>query len=63
MEDKFSAKEQMLGYFYQPLYALYKLMQIDIADEPDSFIIIENLDDIEFRSNIDAFIGYNFYSF
>jgi hypothetical protein len=54
MEDKFSAKEQMLGYFYQPLYALYKLMQIDIADEPDSFIIIENLDDIEFRSNIDA---------
>lgn len=44
----------MLGYFYQPLYALYKLMQIDIADEPDSFIIIENLDDIEFRSNIDA---------
>lgn len=54
MEDKFSAKEQMLGYFYQPLYALYKLMQIDIADEPDSFIIIENLDDIEFRSNIDT---------
>lgn len=54
MENKFSAKEQMLGYFYQPLYALYKLMQIDIADEPDSFIIIENLDDIEFRSNIDA---------
>ena len=54
MEDKFSAKEQMLGYFYQPLYALYKLMQIDIADEPDSFIIIENLDDIEFRGNIDA---------
>lgn len=54
MADKFSAKEQMLGYFYQPLYALYKLMQIDIADEPDSFVIIENLDDIEFNINIDT---------
>ena len=54
MGDQFSAKEQMLGYFYQPLYALLKLIQVDIADEPDSFVIIENLDDIEFNRNIDS---------
>lgn len=54
MEDKFSAKEQMLGYFYQPLYALYKLLQTDIADNPDCFLLIENLDDIDFTTNVDS---------
>ena len=44
----------MLGYFYQPLYALLKLIRVDIADEPDSFVIIENLDDIEFNRYIDS---------
>lgn len=54
MEDKFSAKEQMLGYFYQPLYALYKLLQTDIADNPDCYVLIENLDDIDFIKNVDS---------
>lgn len=44
-----SAKTSMLGYFYQPFYALYLLMSKDISECDNAQIYIENLDDIDFQ--------------
>lgn len=45
--DKFSAKDQALGYFYEVRYALYLLLK-----EPgESRLFIENLDDVVFEKD------------
>lgn len=51
MSDKFSANESMIGYFYQPLYALFLLLKNNIAESIDTYLLIETLDDIEFRES------------
>ena len=44
-----SAKPSMLGYFYQPFFALQILMSKDIAECDNAQIYIENIDDIDFQ--------------
>lgn len=44
-----SAQSSMLGYFYQPFFALQILMSKDIEECNNAQIYIENIDDIDFQ--------------
>lgn len=44
-----SAQSSMLGYFYQPFFALQILMSKDVAECDNAQIYIENIDDIDFQ--------------
>ncbi len=44
-----SAQSSMLGYFYQPFFALQILMSKDIEECDNAQIYIENIDDIDFQ--------------
>ena len=44
-----SARSSMLGYFYQPFYALLILLNKDVGECDNAQVYIENIDDIDFQ--------------
>ena len=44
-----SAQSSMLGYFYQPFYALLILLNKDTGECDNAQVYIENIDDIDFQ--------------
>lgn len=44
-----SAQSSMLGYFYQPFYALLILLNKDVGECDNAQVYIENIDDIDFQ--------------